>query len=152
MNAANKIENIERFHHSLDRAGADPEFLDRFYRSLMARSRRIQKIFEGIDMARLKRALRSSLRAMVLAADDVPGAEDELRALGRRHRKFALQPEHFDLWKGSLLKTVAECDPKFDDELQQIWADVIGAGIEIIRDGMQPRPGQDRLNASAAGR
>src|SRR6056297_2392058 len=135
----NKTERLAKFHHSLDRATAEPEFLDRFYTSFMAISPKIQRVFEGIDMDRLKRKLKSSLHVMTLAVDDAPGADEYLHFLGKTHRRFELDPAHFDLWKGSLLKTAAECDPEFDDEIQAVWAEVIGSGIELMRSGMASR-------------
>jgi len=137
-----RAERLAKFHRSLDRATAEPDFLDRFYRSFMAISPKIQRIFAGTDMARLKRKLKSSLHVMTLAVDESPGADDYLRFLGKTHRRFELDPAHFDLWKGSLLKTAAECDPDFDDEIQAIWAEVIGNGIEVMRIGMASRKGR----------
>jgi len=134
-----RAARLAEFHRSLDRATAEPEFLERFYDSFMAISPKIQQVFEGTDMARLKRKLKSSLHVMTLAVDDSPGADDYLRFLGKTHRRFKLDPAHFELWKGSLLKTAAECDPEFDDETQAIWAEVIGNGIELMRTGMVPR-------------
>lgn len=132
----NRTEQLAVFHHSLDRATAEHDFLDRFYSSFMAGSPKIQQVFRHTDMASLKRKLTSSLQMMTLAVDDAPGAEDYLRYLGRSHRRFDLNSTHFDLWKGSLLKTVAQCDPEFDDEIQAVWAEVIGSGIALIRAGM----------------
>src|SRR6056297_1656439 len=132
-----RAERLAEFHRSLERATAEPEFLDRFYKSFMAISPKIQRVFEGTDMA--KRKLKSSLHVMTLAVDDAPGADDYMRFLGRTHRRLNLDPAHFDLWKGSLLKTAAECDPEFDDRTQAIWAEVIGNGIELMRSGMASR-------------
>ena len=134
-----RAERLAEFHRSLERASAEPEFLDRFYKSFMAISPKIQRVFEGTDMARLKRKLKSSLHVMTLAVDDAPGADDYMRFLGKTHRRLNLDPAHFDLWKGSLLKTAAECDPEFDDRTQAIWAEVIGNGIELMRAGMASR-------------
>ncbi|HKL53438.1 MAG TPA: globin domain-containing protein [Wenzhouxiangellaceae bacterium] len=134
-----RTERLAEFHRSLERATAEPEFLDRFYKSFMAISPKIQRVFQGTDMARLKRKLKSSLHVMTLAVDDAPGADDYMRFLGKTHRRLNLDPAHFDLWKGSLLKTAAECDPEFDDRTQAIWAEVIGNGIELMRSGMASR-------------
>ena len=48
-----RAERLAEFHRSLERATAEPEFLDRFYKSFMAISPKIQRVFEGTDMARL---------------------------------------------------------------------------------------------------
>lgn len=134
-----RTERLAEFRRSLERATSEPEFLDRFYKSFMAISPKIQRVFEGTDMARLKRKLKSSLKAMTLAVDDAPGAEEYMRFLGKTHRRLNLEPAHFDLWKGSLLKTAAECDPEFDDRTQAIWAEVIGNGIRLMRAGMDAK-------------
>lgn len=144
-------ERLERFHRSLDRAMADPGFLDRFYDSFMAMSPEIRRVFEGTDMDRLKRKLKSSLHMMTLAIDDAPGADDYLRFLGKMHRRLKLDPAHFELWKSSLLRTAGQCDPEFDADIETIWAEVIGSGIDLMRAGMQARHGQSRASASVAG-
>lgn len=151
MERPQRPERLERFHRSLDRAMAEPGFLDRFYDAFMAISPEIRRVFEDTDMGRLKRKLKSSLHVMTLAVDEAPGADDYLRFLGKTHRRFNLAPAHFELWKGSLLKTAAECDPKFDAEIEAIWSEVIGGGIELMRAGMQSRRAQPRESASAAG-
>lgn len=127
---------LERFHASLDRATADPAFLDRFYDSFMAISPEIAAIFERTDMQRLKRKLKSSLHLMTLAVDEAPGADEYLRFLGRTHRRFDLASEHFELWMRSLIGAAERCDPEFGPELEAIWGDVLSDGVAIMRDGL----------------
>ena len=40
---------------------------------------------------------------LTMAVDDEPGAAEYLRFLGRSHRRFELEPAHFDLWTRSLV-------------------------------------------------
>ncbi len=132
-----RAQQLERFHASLDRATADPAFLDRFYDSFMAISPEIASIFEHSDMARLKRKLKSSLHIMTLAVDEAPGADEYLRFLGRTHRRFEIAPSHFDLWTLSLVATARRCDPEFDSELDSIWSEVIRTGVDIMRSALE---------------
>ncbi|NKI35718.1 globin [Wenzhouxiangella sp. XN79A] len=134
--ALNDAERVERFHASLERAGADPAFLDRFYSAFQAVSPEIEAMFRDTDMSRLKRKLEASLHLVTLAIDEEPGARDYLEYLGRVHARFALQPEHFRLWIDALVATVADTDPAFDAGLEQDWRGVLSAAIQRMDKGL----------------
>ena len=111
---------LKMFDESLRRCNAREGFLDLFYESFLASSPKVQEKFAKTDFVRQKRALRASLHMMLLAAEDEEsGPERYLNDLARQHSKRVLDvgAELYDLWLDSLIRTVKECDPQFDDKV-----------------------------------
>jgi hemoglobin-like flavoprotein len=123
----------DTFHASLARTTSDARFADVFYARFMASSPAVASIFNGADVEKLKRKLRSSLHVMTLAADDAPGADLYLDYLGAVHRRLDIRPEMYDAWLDALLATVAECDTEFSAETAGAWRSVIGAAVARIK-------------------
>lgn len=133
---------IEVFHASLDRIDTDPAFLDRFYDAFIGANPDVRPFFEGVDMRRLKRKLKSSLHVVTLAIDDAPGASDYLVFLGGMHARFRLEPEHFLYWIDALVHAVSECDTEFDRQVETAWRQVLGEAMVLMNEGLGKRSRQ----------
>jgi truncated hemoglobin YjbI len=129
-------DRIEVFHASLDRIGTDPAFLDRFYDAFIDANPDVRPFFEGVDMRRLKRKLKSSLHLVTLAVDEAPGASDYLLFLGRMHARFRLEPEHFQFWIDALVQAVSESDTEFDRQVEAAWRQVLGEAMVLMNEGL----------------
>lgn len=129
------IKGLRTFEESLKRCNGNPVFLDRFYEKFLASSPLVREKFAHTDFVRQKEALRASLRAMMLAAaDEEAGPERYLKELASLHSRSRLDVGAglYDLWLDSLLATVRECDPEFDEQIEAAWEDVMAVGIGYI--------------------
>ena len=110
---------VARFEESLARCNADPRFLDRFYQIFLGSSPKVHEMFVNTNFVHQKRALRASLQAMVLAAEDEQHASKYLEVFAERHssRDLKVGAELYDLWLDSLMAAVKECDPQCSPEV-----------------------------------
>jgi hemoglobin-like flavoprotein len=129
-------DEILQFHASLDRASANPVFLDAFYDSFMSSSGDIAGYFEHTDMGRLKRKLKSSLHMMTLLVDESPGVDMYVAHLSRVHDSYRIPAALYQVWLDTLIEAVQRCDPLFDRNLESIWRHVLSRGIAIMAAGV----------------
>lgn len=126
--------DAELFNDSLERCSGRPDFLARFYALFLASSETVAKKFEHTDLKKQARLLKTSLYIMMLASD---GSERlaHLERLARRHSRTELDigPELYDLWLDCLIRTVGEFDPKFDQDIEKAWRQMLEPGIEFMK-------------------
>lgn len=127
---------VSSFSQSLSRCLANPAFLDRFYELFISSSETIAEKFRDTDFERQKRALSSSLYAMVMAAEGGEAAIGYLDQIARRHGRQDLDipPEMYDVWLTCLIQAVRESDPDFTLEVEQVWRGMMRFGIQFMRD------------------
>ena len=125
--------HVALFHESLNRATAHPDFFHRFYDRFMRSSEEISRIFQGRDMARIEKKLKTTLEMVTENADGQPGLTMYLEMLGRIHDRLQISQAMFDRWRVALIDTAAECDPEFDDATRTAWETVIGDIIAKLR-------------------
>jgi hemoglobin-like flavoprotein len=126
---------LKIYQDSLDRCSANPHFFERFYEIFLAASPKIAEKFAHTDFARQREALRSSLHLMVLAVgDDTGPPEKHLAALAEMHssRHLGIGSEFYDYWLDSLLSTVKEMDPEYDQAVHDAWERVMLVGIDFM--------------------
>jgi hemoglobin-like flavoprotein len=124
---------LATFDGSLSRCTSQARFLDRFYERFLASSPKVREKFKDTDFVRQKRALRTSLHVILLAAQD--GNPDRyLKEVAERHgvRQLNVGAELYDLWLDSLLETVEECDPEYTPEVRHAWEEVLMVGIHYL--------------------
>lgn len=126
---------LRLFDESLKRCNAAPDFLDRFYDKFLASSPKVKDKFASTNFVRQKRALRASLHLLLIAAEDErKGPDRYLRDIAASHGKAHLDitAELYDLWLDSLLDAARECDPEFNDEVENAWERVMMVGIHYM--------------------
>lgn len=123
---------LRLFHDSLERANRDPTFYARFYRYFIASSDEIAGIFAHRDIVHIQQKLKMTLEMVADDADGEPGVDMYLRTLGNLHARLNVTSEMFGRWRDSLIRTVAEFDPLFDDAVERAWAQVIDRVIAKI--------------------
>ena len=126
---------LNEFDDSLARCNANPRFLDLFYERFLGSSPEVKEKFKNTDFRKQKRALRASFYLIMLAAEDKDnGPEKYLGDLAIAHdaEHLDIGAGLYDLWLDSLLATVAECDPKFDDRVAEIWERVAMIGVGYL--------------------
>lgn len=128
-------ETIQVFDRSLRRCNSNPGFLDLFYETFLASSPKVREKFAGTDFERQKRLLHASFYLILLASEDPEsGPERYLNHLADRHSVHDLDigSDLYDLWLDSLLAVVKECDPEFDQKVEDAWEHVMGIGIDYL--------------------
>jgi hemoglobin-like flavoprotein len=126
---------LKTFQASLARCDANGDFLDRFYEVFLASSPLVKEKFAHTDFERQKKALRSSLDAMALAAaDEEKGPAYYLQPLAERHsrRELGIGAALYDDWLDSLLTVVQERDSLYTPEVREAWERVMMVGIGYL--------------------
>lgn len=104
----------------------------------MASSEDIREKFEQTDFERQKKVLSDSLFLMLSAAGTTQGfAHVQLEKLAKRHSRAELdiKPEWYEFWLDSLMKTVAELDPDYTDDVEAAWRNAVQGSIEVLIEG-----------------
>lgn len=126
---------LERVRRSLNRCIDEVGFFGDFYLRFLQSSPEVAAKFKGVDMDQQALMLRASLDLMIPvdANDSSRGAT--LVVLARLHgRQGADIPAHlYDLWLESLLETIRDYDPEYDEGLKACWIEVLQAGIAFMK-------------------
>ena len=128
-------KTIELFEQSLRRCDANSEFLDIFYERFLASSPKVKQKFADPDFHRQKRLLRASFYLILLASEDPEGGPERyLGHLAARHstKDLDVGAELYDLWLDSLLASVKDCDPEYNEEIEHAWEKMMGIGIDFL--------------------
>lgn len=140
MYSPHSEDTLRRFHDSFDSCQSSEGFLDLFYDRLLGHSAEVAALFDGVDMARVKRMLRQGLVLTMVASEGSKHSREYLAALGDKHREAGVGVQHYELWLDTLVSVVAELDSHFDDQVGQAWRDVLGLGIQLMKE-RYPSPG-----------
>lgn len=98
-----------------------------FYRRLFAIAPETRPLFKG-DVDAQGRKLIDTLGVAVSALRDMPRLKATLRDLGRRHRDYGVQPEHYEIVGKALLDTLEKSlGTAFDETARQAWTTLYGA-------------------------
>ena len=123
---------LKSVRESYGRCALDREFFDKFYVNFMGSSPEIPPFFTKTDMHKQKQLLREGISYMLLFADGSDGGTIAINKIGVIHdeKHVKVKPELYPLWINSLLKTIAEHDHRFNDELKEKWKTVLAEGIK----------------------
>ena len=131
-------DSIQKFVDSYARVGArDLEtgnFFDAFYKQFVNSSPVVADKFRNTDMDRQRGMLKVSLDHMVYFAIDKEET-DEISRVARVHAKSQtdVSGELYELWLNSLLATVSQFDPEYDEEIDNAWRDALGPAVEYMK-------------------
>lgn len=130
-------DTIQQFVDSYARVGArdlkESGFFDAFYRHFIQSSPEIAEKFKGTDMTRQREMLRMSLDHMIYFAIDKEETEEIARIAASHAKSQADIPARlYDLWLESLLRTVREFDPEYNEEIESAWREGLRPAIEYM--------------------
>ena len=132
MNAPSDQKSVfDQVVASYHRARGSGAMFDTFYRLFLGKSPEIPSMFTHTDFAHQKLMLRESLLEMLMFSQTGSG-RDEINRLAERHRSLHVQPRHYELWLDALCEALAEHDPLFTVELEQMWRDALRNGITLM--------------------
>lgn len=110
------------------------KLLDRFYEIFLESHPDIKPMFAKTDFAKQKGLLRNGLNTMISYSRGTGIAESALKRLGRMHgpSQLDIAPGLFKYWIDSILATVEELDPEFDDETAEAWRTAMQKGTDFM--------------------
>jgi len=125
---------VNAFNNSLNRCQTNPQFLSLFYKKFVISNEEIREKFSNTNMADQKMILHASLYMIMLATRGNETASVYMDRVSKRHSKSELniRPELYDIWLTTLLETVREVDPDFNEEVEEAWYKVMKYGINYM--------------------
>lgn len=121
-------------------SAAGDAFFARFYEHFVARSTEVQELFAHTDMVRQASMLRRSLYELV-AFYVTNTVSERMRDIAVRHRGLDFSPALWDHWLDSLVDTVREFDPEFDELTGYAWRLALTPGITFLKLACHPSLG-----------
>lgn len=118
--------------HSYSRCLRSPDFFARFYDRLLGSHPSIPPMFAETEFPRQYRLLQHGLGLLLSYANNPDDALLDRLAARHSARGLDVAPPMYDFFVESLLATVRDSDPRFDDEIENAWRDAVGPGIEFM--------------------
>ncbi len=110
------------------------DFFEAFYHHFLNSSSLIREQFLNTDMEKQRSMLKKSFYSLISfyasgAADNV------LEKIAYKHsaRQLDIKPAFYDLWMESLVATVQDYDPEFNDDVELAWRLVMSLGITYMK-------------------
>jgi truncated hemoglobin YjbI len=126
---------VKEANDSVLRCVAKGDFLDAFYERLLRTSDEVAALFDGVDLDHHKFLLKASLFICLTHPYDYGPGEEYLRRLGRRHRDYGVDADHFDLWLSTLIDAVRAYDPAVSAKTVSAWEILMQKAIERMKEG-----------------
>jgi hemoglobin-like flavoprotein len=106
-------------------------FLDAFYERFLSSSNEVAELFANTDFEQQEKMFALSL-AYLASFDSEYGPSSIMKRLAIRHRELNVKPHLYPLWVNSLLETVKEYDPEYNDDVHEAWRRVLTPGIDFM--------------------
>ena len=117
------------------------EFSNSFYQNLFADYPQVQPLFTHTDMKEQANKLFASLVLVVENLTNPDVLSPVLTALGTRHIKYGVLPEHYPMVGGTLLKSMAiTLEELWTDDMAKAWTEAYQAIVKIMLDGAEYPP------------
>lgn len=124
-------------HQSFDRCLRKRDFLRRFYTIFTARHPDIAGRFRETNWDKQIFLLRHGISASIMFASGTSLGDDEVERLRRSHGTsgYDIPGWMYDEWLESLIQTLAEFDPQWNEDLERRWRQAMGVAIDHMRRG-----------------
>ena len=108
-------------------------FFERFYEILLESHPAIPPMFAETYFPRQRQLLKHGL-GLLLSYGNKPD-EALLERIAARHSRAAIDvpPDLYPSFVDSLVRVVSERDPKFDEEVERAWRDIVAPGITFMQ-------------------
>jgi hypothetical protein len=125
----------EIFNDSYERCLKNCDFIGRFNEIFVASCEVVAKTMTDTNLSEPVGMIESPLYKIMALRTVAPGeAATHFRRIGERGRmRQDIAPGFYDLWEKCLLKTVAECDDRFDYAVKDAWTEVLAGGLKIMK-------------------
>lgn len=126
--------SLAEVKESYSRCCVNPRFFDLFYENFLKSHPTIAPMFAKTDMAKQKALLRQgvSMMFMHLGGNGVGTTGIDRIAESHSKKKMNIDPNLYDYWINSLVKSVKECDQNMTPALETEWRKTLRAGVDRI--------------------
>lgn len=123
--------------NSYGRCIAKGEFIPTFYERFLSSHPEVKGKFAKTNFDEQYKLLRHGINLMIMfAADNIAGKAGLNRIMQSHCRsRMNIEPRFYNIWKKSLLDTVAEKDRQYTPEIRKAWDEVLEKGIKHIVGG-----------------
>lgn len=110
------------------------DFFKRFYNNFLQSSPEIYDKFAKTDMRNQVTILKNFL-VHLQSYYQTGTVNSRLAEVAKTHNRSGrnIQGHLYDLWLGSLLKTLEQCDPKYSKKVKEAWIHILTPGIEYMK-------------------
>ena len=116
-------------------------FSARFYDHLFVIDAGAARLFTGVDMTVQQWKLAQTLGVLVQALDDLDTLLPAVAALGRRHTRYGVLPQHFDSVGAALLQAFVDTlGHRFTPAVRAAWTHAYSLIAEEMQKGMGNAP------------
>jgi len=109
-------------------------FFSTFYEIFLGKSQLIRDKFAHVDMDVQLRVLQKSMFHMISFYATKTDTEYLANiAHTHSHNQYDIRPEFYDIWMDSLLETVQQSDPEYEDDVALAWQLAMTPGIQFMK-------------------
>lgn len=107
---------------------------EKFYEKLLASDTRISNAFTHTNFEEQRKLFVKGLLMLLQYGDNTTIGNIAIKRLGHSHSREGMNiaPELYPLWVQCLLETIAELDPEYSHELEQLWRNKLKKGIDAM--------------------
>ncbi len=112
------------------------DFIGTFYDRFLKADTRIQPMFSKTDFGKQRRLLQRGISLAITFAGTPSVARRQLTEIAEIHARKGrapVDPALYGIWIESLIHTVAEADPRFNEKLEQRWRQALDPAIDYIK-------------------
>jgi methyl-accepting chemotaxis protein len=114
-------------------AGSAEQLVARFYEELFERYPAVVPMFDGADMSDQQKKLLAALKLVVNSLRNPDKLVGALTQLGRKHRDYGAQPEHYGAVAETLLDVMAEfAGNAWTEDVKQAWTGALNQVAEVM--------------------
>lgn len=111
------------------------DFARAFYQRLFREFPETEPLFAKTDMARQQSSLMATLAVVVNGLAQGTDVAPAVKALGKRHKSYGVQPAHFDAVGQSLIATFREfLGASWTPEVEASWGEAYTVLASIMKD------------------
>lgn len=104
-----------------------------FYQNFLTHHPQLHSYFEHVDMSMQHRKLTIAIVTLVDSMGDEVALENTIRGLAEMHQTMGLSRQHFDLFKGALLQTLAEfLGDEWSNDHHCAWDGALDHFVDLI--------------------
>ncbi len=126
--------SLAEVKESYSRCCVNPKFFDVFYANFLASHPTIAPMFAKTEMSKQKSLLRQGLTMMFMHLGGNGVGTTGIDRIGESHskKKMNIDPNLYDYWINSLVKSAQECDEKWIPALEAEWRKTLRTGVDRI--------------------
>jgi len=113
------------------------DLIQTFYDIFLESHPSIAPLFAETNFAQQKLLLRQGINCFIMYSEGVYAGGFCLNEITISHNRkhYNIHPKAYIYWKNSLLLALEKLDPQFDEEIYNLWVEVIDKGVDFITSG-----------------